>query len=71
MKKTPAFFDLGLKVGYDFHVFQATEVQLYVGMNNIFNSFQKDFDRGAARDSGYIYGPTQPRTGYMGLVVKF
>lgn len=71
LKKTPAFFDLGLKVGYDFHVFQATEVQLYVGMNNIFNSFQKDFDRGAARDSGYIYGPTQPRTGYMGLVVKF
>ena len=28
---------------------------------NIFNAYQKDFDRGADRDSGYIYGPSLPR----------
>ncbi len=71
LKKTPAFFDLGFKVGYDIHVFKATEIEVYVGMNNIFNSFQKDFDRGAGRDSGYMYGPTQPRTGYMGMTMRF
>jgi outer membrane receptor for ferrienterochelin and colicins len=34
---------------------------------NIFNSFQKDFDTGADRDSGYIYGPMMPRSIYLGV----
>ncbi|MBR8704344.1 TonB-dependent receptor [Bacteroides pyogenes] len=68
---TPSFFDLGAKVSYDFRVTQATALQLYAGMSNIFNSFQKDFDRGASRDSGYIYGPTQPRSFYVGCRYSF
>lgn len=31
-------------------------------MQNIFNSYQSDFDKGYQRDSGYIYGPTMPRS---------
>ena len=45
-------------------------LQVKLGVNNIFNSFQKDFDQGVDRDSGYIYGPTQPRTFYLGLKLK-
>jgi len=29
---------------------------------NIFNSYQRDFDQGYLRDSGYIYGPMTPRS---------
>ncbi len=71
LKQTPAFFDMGMKVAYDFSVFQSTKLQLYAGMNNLFNAFQKDFDRGSSRDSGYMYGPTQPRTLYMGCKLMF
>lgn len=68
---TPSFFDLGAKASYDFALTSATRLQLYAGMNNLFNSFQKDFDRGASRASGYIYGPTQPRSFYMGCKFSF
>lgn len=71
LQKTPSFFDLGAKITYDFNISQSAKLQVYAGMNNIFNSFQKDFDRGASRDSGYIYGPTQPRTIYFGCRYSF
>ncbi|WP_262713540.1 TonB-dependent receptor [Pedobacter aquae] len=41
-----------------------------LGVQNIFNSFQKDFDTGPTRDSGYVYGPARPRTFYLGLKFK-
>jgi outer membrane receptor for ferrienterochelin and colicins len=34
---------------------------------NLFNSLQKDFDTGADRDSGYMYGPMMPRSIYFGV----
>ncbi|MCI7341329.1 MAG: TonB-dependent receptor, partial [Prevotella sp.] len=42
------------------------KVQLNGGVQNIFDAFQKDLDRGTYRDSGYFYGPTQPRTFFVG-----
>ena len=39
------------------------------GLQNIFNSYQNDFDKGALRDSGYIYGPSRPRTLHVGLSI--
>lgn len=69
--RTPAFFDLGTKVSYDFKLFGKTNLQLFVGMNNLFNAFQSDYDLGPDRDSAYIYGPTTPRSGYAGLKFTF
>jgi outer membrane receptor for ferrienterochelin and colicins len=40
-------------------------------VQNIFNSFQKDFDSGADRDSGYMYGPTLPRCFYLGVKLEY
>lgn len=37
---------------------------------NIFNSYQKDFDQGPDRDSGYIYGPALPRSVTVGVKVS-
>lgn len=33
-----------------------------MGIRNIFNSYQNDFDVSEFRDPAYIYGPSLPRT---------
>ena len=65
--ETPAFWDLGFKAVYDFKVYNSFTLQLNGGVQNILNSFQDDFDSGADRDSGYMYGPTLPRTFFLGV----
>lgn len=52
-----ASFDLDLGLGG-----QLPELEIKVGIKNIFNGYQSDFDQGIDRDAGYIYGPRQPRT---------
>ena len=64
---TPDFLDMGFKAAYDLKIYKTFSLQLNAGVQNIFNSFQKDFDSGADRDSGYIYGPTLPRTFFFGI----
>jgi outer membrane receptor for ferrienterochelin and colicins len=64
---TPAFFDMGLKIAYNFKLKENISLQLNTGMKNIFNSYQNDFDRGEFRDAGYFYGPTLPRTVFFGV----
>ena len=65
--ETPQFFDMGVKVSYDFKVANNSVLQFNAGVKNIFNSYQNDFDKGANRDAGYIYGPGLPRTFFVGL----
>ncbi len=67
--ETPDFLDLNIKLSYDFQL-TGTTLQLHGGVQNIFNSFQSDFDRGPLRDAGYIYGPALPRTFFMGMMIK-
>ncbi len=69
--RTPDFCDMGFKTSYDFKVYSSFTLQLNAGVQNIFNSFQKDFDSGADRDSGYIYGPTLPRTFFFGVKLAY
>lgn len=64
--ESPVFFDLGLKLRYNF-IINGTTLQIFTGIKNIFNSYQDDFDQGIDRDPGYVYGPLQPRTIYFGL----
>jgi len=59
---TPDFFDASFRVSYDIQIFNHARLQLNAGITNIFNSYQNDFDKGYLRDSGYIYGPTTPRS---------
>ena len=69
--KTPDFWDMGFKTSYDFKVYDSFSLQLNAGLQNIFNAFQNDFDSGADRDSGYIYGPTLPRTFFLGVKLVY
>ena len=68
--KSPDFFELGAKVAYDIDL-SGMCLQFNVGVQNIFNSYQKDFDRGANRDSGYIYGPALPRSFFAGVKISY
>lgn len=69
--KTPDFFDANAKVSYDFTLVNSVRSQVYVGIHNIFNAYQSDFDKGGDRDSGYIYGPSLPRSLSCGVKFMF
>lgn len=71
LKKTPTFFDMGFKLSYDFDIFSNTCLEVYAGMNNLLNAMQADYDKGQSRDSGYIYGPTMPRSAFLGMKLSF
>ena len=70
MEHTPQFVDLNLKLNYTFVLKDHIKMQVNGGVQNIFNSFQKDLDKGEFRDAGYFYGPTQPRTYFVGITFE-
>lgn len=70
-EKTPDFFDMNFKAAYDFSLYGNLKLQLNAGVQNIFNAFQRDFDQGPDRDSGYIYGPSAPRCFYLGVKLTY
>ena len=70
MVHTPDFVELSSKIAYTFSLGHHLDMQVNAGIQNILNAFQKDLDRGTFRDSGYFYGPTQPRTVYVGFKVS-
>lgn len=61
------FSELSTKVSYEFSLSSATEIEIYGGVKNIFNSYQNNFDIGKNRDSNFVFGPAQPRTVFVGL----
>lgn len=69
LKETPSFFDATIKASYDFKLNGTLTLQVNAGVQNIFNSFQKDFDKGYQRDAGYMYGPGLPRTIFAGIKI--
>lgn len=64
---TPSFWDMGLKLSYNFQLSSSIGLELNAGVKNIFDEFQNDIDAGPFRDSVYIYGPMMPRTYFFGL----
>lgn len=61
------FFDMTTKVTYHFDILKEFHAELSGGVQNLFDSYQDDFDTGPARDSDFIYGPNRPRTFFIGL----
>lgn len=59
---TPDFLDMSLKINYELRIMHSGSLNISLGISNIFNSYQKKFDKGYLRDSGYIYGPMLPRS---------
>lgn len=68
MFTTSPFHQLSVKASYGMNVKSMdSRIEFFGGVKNIFNSYQRDFDIGKNRDSNYIYGPSQPRTFFIGF----
>ncbi|MCE4563717.1 TonB-dependent receptor [Maribellus sp. CM-23] len=66
--KSDSFLETNLKVGYTFELKRIdSSIQLFSGFSNLFDNYQDDFDSGKNRDSGFVYGPSKPRTFYFGI----
>lgn len=70
IKETPDFFDANFKLSYTFKLKGNANLEVNTGMQNVFNAYQKDFDKGAERDAAYIYGPITPRSWFAGLKIS-
>lgn len=68
---TPDFMELNMKLAYYIPVSKYLTLQVNGGIQNIANSYQKDFDKGWNRDSNYIYGPSLPRSYYVGVKINY
>ena len=70
-EKTPDFMEVNFKASHDFHLYKNVTLEVSAGLQNIFNAYQRHFDQGPDRDSGYMYGPATPRCYFAGLKVSY
>lgn len=68
---TPMFWDMTLKINREIPLNRRYLLNVFGGVNNLFNSFQKDFQTGPLRDAGYVYGPMLPRTLAFGVSMRY
>ena len=64
------FFELNTSIGYTFKFKNNTSLEIFAGGNNILDQFQNDVDIGEERDAGYVYGPSNPFTIFVGANYK-
>jgi outer membrane receptor for ferrienterochelin and colicins len=67
LEKTKSFYEINWKSSYVFSISDTLQLEVSGGIQNILNSYQRDFDSGINRDASYIYGPSRPRTIFIGL----
>lgn len=70
-KDTRDFFELNCKLTYEIPLYKGTDIEFNAGIQNIFNAYQKDFDKGSGRASSYTYGPSLPRSYFAGAKICF
>lgn len=70
LKNTPDFFEINFKLNH-YVYFSDKKITLSLGVQNLLNSYQNDFDTGADRDAAYIYGPIRPRTPFFSIKYGF
>lgn len=61
---TPSFLTLDVALAHTvaFGSNGGPRLEITAGVRNLTDRYQRDLDQGPQRDSGYIYGPRQPRT---------
>ncbi len=69
LKETDPFFDCSIKLAWN--IGKSPDVSLSIGIQNIFDSYQDDFDKGENRDAGYMYGPFRPFTTVLGIKLGY
>jgi len=68
---SPVFNTIGFKSTY-IQSFKSSGIKMEysIGIKNLTNDYQQEFDSLKNRDSNFIYGPSLPRTIFFGLVLK-
>ena len=68
---TEVFNVIGLKGVYKFDLDKlGIGIEWSIGVKNLANQYQDNFDTSKFRDSNFIYGPALPRTFYLGFMAK-
>ena len=71
LESTSSFWVVNTKLYRLITLTQGFNMRIFIGAFNLFNSYQKDLDKGIGRDSGYVYGPSKPRSLYAGFEFSF
>jgi len=71
LETTHPFWVMNTKLHKKINFATNSTVNVFFGIFNLLNSYQKDLDLGADRDSGYVYGPAKPRSLYAGFGFSF
>lgn len=65
---TKSFWDLGIRAEHAIHIHKLEQtIRIGAGIQNLFDSYQTDFDTSKYRDSNFIYGPPKPRTVFIDI----
>lgn len=65
---TKSFWDMGLRLEKSMHIHRSEQtIRIGLGVQNVLDSYQRDFDTTKFRDSNFIYGPPRPRTFFVDL----
>lgn len=68
LKTTDSFVDCTIRLAYSAHLHRIEQnLEIALGVQNLLDQYQSDFDTGKNRDSNYIYGPAKPRTVFISL----
>ena len=71
LEESDSYFVIDAGVMVDVHIMGDVEWKISFGVKNLLDAYQDDLDVGADRDPGYLYGPSQPRTLYVGFKTEF
>lgn len=67
LDETPWFADWSANISYKIDLKDDRYLSPFIGIKNILDNRQDDYDKGANRDAGYVYGPRMPRTLFAGI----
>jgi len=71
MEKSDSYMEMDLGLKYTIFAKSDSKFEISTGVKNIFDSFQDNLDIGPTRDPAFVYGPSLPRTIYLGVEVEF
>lgn len=69
LRQTGLFWDSTIKITRQIELGNHLHLDIAWGVQNLFNSYQDDFQSGPLRDADYIYGPARPRTYFISIKI--
>jgi len=70
LEKSDTYYKLDVGASYDLTLLNKTKSILSIGVKNALNAFQDNLDVGPNRDPAFVYGPSLPRTWYIGFEIE-